>query len=163
MDMILSESTLALSRYVRGQTAVCLVAGIMHTVFFAIVGLPYALIIGILAGLAEAVPFLGSLVVVVTVAVVGLASEPRVGMLALAYYLIIGNQVANYIITPRLMSKNLDIHPFVIIMAVLVGSSLGGAVGALLALPAAVVLQTLALRLWGKPKTDELATANDTP
>ena len=82
------------------------------------------------------------------VLIVGLAHDPMTALFGLGYYMIIGNQLANYVITPRLMSHNLDVHPFVIILAVLVGSSLGGAVGALVALPTAVVLQTLVGRLW---------------
>jgi predicted PurR-regulated permease PerM len=149
VTMLIEASTDSLSRYVRGQTAVCFVTGILHSIGFAITGLPFWLIIGIMAGLAEAVPFLGSLVVVVTVAIVGLADSPRTAFFALFYYIVIGNQVANYLITPRLMSARLDVHPFVIILAALVGSSLGGPVGALIALPTAVVVQSVTRQMWG--------------
>ena len=147
--MVMEASTSSLSRYVQGQTAVCIITAVLHSIGFAITGLPYWLIIGILAGLAEAVPFLGALVVIVTVAIVGLAQDPQTAVFALLYYVVIGNQVANYFITPRLMSERLDVHPFAIILAALVGSSLGGPVGALIALPTAVVLQSLTRQLWG--------------
>ena len=148
VSMVIEEGATSLSRYVRGMTAVILVAGVIHTIGFTIAGLPFSLILGIIAGFAEAVPFLGSMLVVLTVTIVGLSDDPKTALFGLGYYLIIGNQLANYVITPRLMSQNLDVHPFVIILAALVGSSLGGPVGAVVALPTAVVLQTLTKRLW---------------
>lgn len=155
VTMLLDASSTSLSRYVRGQTAVCIVTGVLHSIGFALVGLPFWLIIGILAGLAEAVPFLGSLVVIVTVAIVGLAQDPQTAFFALFYYVLIGNPIANYFITPRLMSQRLDVHPFVIILAALVGSSLGGPLGALIALPTAVVLQSVTRQLWGQEARPE--------
>ena len=160
LKILFEEGAVSLSRYVRGQTAVCIVAGIVHSIGFAIAGLPFALILGIIAGLAEAVPFLGSLVVILTVLIVGLAHDPKTALFGVGYYMIIGNQVANYIITPRLMSKNLDIHPFAVILAALIGASLGGPVGALIALPTTVVLLTLARRFWGE--AGDAGTVDDT-
>ena len=62
---------------------------------------------------------------------------------------IVLNQINNYLITPRLMSERLELHPFVVILAVLAGGSLGGFVGTLLALPITAVLIGLGGTLWG--------------
>jgi predicted PurR-regulated permease PerM len=136
-----------LSAYVRGQTAVCVSAAVLYAVLFSVLGLPYAIALGALAGLAEAIPFLGSLLVVVTVGITGLASGVDVAARCLVGY-VAGNQIVNYVISPRLLSKQLDLHPFYVILAALAGASLAGPGGALLALPAAAVAQTLVHRQW---------------
>lgn len=144
----LDQSAWALAAYLRGQVAVCASAGLLYAVIFLVLGVPHAVALGVLAGIAEAIPYLGSLVVGVTVGVTGLPGGLGAALRGLAGY-VVGNQIVNYVLTPRFMSRELDIHPFYVILAALAGASLGGPGGALLALPAAAVAQTLVRRAWG--------------
>ena len=146
----LDDSARSLAAYVRGQSAVCAAAAVLYSILFSVLGLPYGIALGVIAGLAEAVPFLGSLVAAVVIGVTGLASSGAVALRGLAGY-VVGNQLINFLLTPRIMSKELDLHPFYVILAALAGASLGGPGGALLALPAAAVAQTLVHRAWGGP------------
>jgi predicted PurR-regulated permease PerM len=160
--VFLDDSARALSAYVRGQSAVCATAAVLYSILFSLLGLPYGVALGVLAGLAEAVPFLGSLLAATIIGVTGLASGLPVALRGLAGYLV-GNQVVNYAITPRFMSKELDLHPFYVILAALAGASLGGPGGALLALPAAAVAQTLVRRAWGGPPGAERPAPPNSP
>ena len=99
-------------------------------------------LLGTLAALAEAIPYVGALVVCAAYAVVGLAVSPTLAIVAPVGYLIV-NQVVGLFITPRLMGQHLSIHPMVVLLAVLLGAQFGGFVGMLLALPGAAVANVL--------------------
>lgn len=154
----LDDAAWALSAYVRGQSAVCATAAVLYGITFEILGLGFAPVLGIVAGISEAIPFLGSLIVVASIAVVGLAQDPALALRVVLGYIIV-NQIVNYVITPRFMSKSLDLHPFLVILAVLTGASLAGAGGALLSLPAAAVIQTLLQRSWNPARARPGAAA----
>ena len=149
---LLTEADRSLEIYVRGQTLVILVASGLAIALFTILGLRYSLALGLLAGLAEAVPFLGAISVVLAIALLTSESGFQHVLVAVVAYIAL-NQVNNYLITPRLMSQQLSLHPFVIILAVLAGTSLGGMLGALLALPTAALLFSLGGVLWGAGET----------
>lgn len=143
---IVDLATRSLSAYIRGQSSVCLAAAALNCILFAILGLPNPVLLGTLAGLAEAVPFLGATVVAVLVGLAGMTDGVGRALLAVGVYVAASNTFVNYIIAPRLLSRQLEMHPFVVVLAVLAGTTLGGVAGALLALPVAVVGQSLAAR-----------------
>jgi predicted PurR-regulated permease PerM len=150
-EQLLASSDRSLETYVRGQALVVLVVAVLASVLFTLLGVRYSFALGALAGLAEAVPFLGSISVVAALVLVSWDQGPTQLLVALGSYVVL-NQVNNYVITPRLMSSRLELHPFVVILAVIAGSSLGGFVGAVLALPATAVLVGLGGTLWGAGK-----------
>lgn len=152
-QLLLSEADRSLETYVRGQTLVVLVCAVLASLLFTLLGVRYSLALGVLAGIAEAVPFLGSVAVIAALAIVSSSRglEQTIGVIV-AYILL--NQVNNYIINPRLMSSRLELHPFLIILAVLAGSALGGFLGAVLALPVAALLVALGGALWGAGRPD---------
>lgn len=156
---LLHDISVALSSYVRGQTLVCATSSILYSVVFGLLGLPYFIVLGVMAGLAEAIPYLGSVIVTLSVLVIGLGQGMPLALRGLIGYLV-GNQVVNYLITPRFQSRSLQLHPFLVILAALAGASLGGPLGAFLALPGAAVLQTVLKRMWGpqaRPEEHKLA------
>ena len=149
-SVFLHDTSRALSSYVRGQTAVCASSAVLYSIIFGVLGMPYFVVLGILAGIAEAIPYLGSVLVGVAVVIIGLQQDLGLAMRGLIGYLV-GNQVVNYILTPRFQSRSLHLHPFLVILAALTGASLGGPVGAFVALPAAAVIQAVLNRMWGPP------------
>lgn len=152
--LLLDEADRSLATYVRGQTLVVVVCGILATVLFTLLGVRYSLALGVLAGIAEAVPFLGSVAIVLALVIVRSTLGLSEVLVVVGAYVAL-NQVNNYIINPRLMSASLELHPFVVILAVLAGSSLGGFLGAVLALPVAALVVALGGALWGagRPET----------
>jgi predicted PurR-regulated permease PerM len=145
---LLAEADRSLETYVRGQALVILVASVLAVLLFTVLGIRYSLALGLLAGLAEAVPFLGSISVVGALALVCSDRGIQHILVAVLAYVAL-NQVNNYLISPRLMSAQLSLHPFVVILAVLAGTSLGGILGAVLALPVTALLVALGGVLWG--------------
>ena len=138
----------SLETYVRGQGLIILIVSGLGTLLFTLLGVRYSLALGVLAGMAEAVPFVGAISVVVALLLVNWDQGWNQLLVVLVSYIAL-NQINNYVITPRLMSERLEMHPFVVILAVLAGASLGGFLGTLLALPLTAVLIGLGGVLWG--------------
>jgi predicted PurR-regulated permease PerM len=156
---LLHDISVALSGYVRGQTLVCAASSVLYSIVFGALGMPYFIVLGVVAGLAEAIPYLGSVVVSLSVLTIGVDQGMSFALRGLIGY-VVGNQIVNYVVTPRFQSRSLQLHPFLVILAALAGASLGGPIGAFLALPAAAVLQTVLKRMWGpqaRPEEHELA------
>lgn len=132
----------ALKSYVRGQALVCLAMGVGTGAMLAMAHVPNAFFLGVLAGLAEILPLIGALVATIAIALSGLTVDLWHGVAGLALYSL-NNWLLGTFVTPRVMERYLEIHPFVVIVSVLTGAALLGPAGALLALPIAAVTQAL--------------------
>ena len=132
----------ALKSYVRGQGLVCLAQGVGTGAMLAIAGVPNALFLGVLAGFGEVLPLVGALIATIAILLSGFGLDWWHGVTGVAIYTI-NNWLLGTFITPRVMERYLEIHPFAVIVSVLAGGHLLGPPGAILALPVAAV--TLAL------------------
>jgi len=140
----------ALRSYVRGQAIVCLVMGVAVGIVLAILRYPYALFLGVLVGLAEVIPYLGFAIALIAIALTGFTIGILQGLVGVAAYAVINNLVGIFV-TPRLMSRYMTLHPYVVTVSILAGSQLLGPAGFMIALPAAAVIQALVARL-GSPR-----------
>ena len=132
----------ALRSYVRGQAIVCLVMGIVTGVALALLGSPVALLLGLLVGFAELVPYVGFLVAAIAIALAGLSVNPIHALVGIAAYVVINWAIGTFV-TPRVMGRYLKMHPFIVTVSILAGTQIFGPPGALLALPGAAILQAL--------------------
>lgn len=129
--------------YVSGAFVVALCAGISSLVFLFIVGLgEYAVALSFVVALLDVIPMIGATIGAVVVTAIGFATDPKIGLACLVFYLIY-QQLENYVIYPRVMSKSVDIPGAVTVIAALVGAALLGVVGALLAIPTAAAILML--------------------
>ncbi|MFW5680219.1 MAG: AI-2E family transporter [Pseudomonadota bacterium] len=138
----------ALGAYLRGQGLVCTVQAIVHGVGLTLIGLPFGWLIGLLTGLAALVPVLGNITMLV-LALVLAAAQQEGWWLLLLVLLVYGSaqMLETLVLVPVLVGREIEIHPVLIIFAVMLGGRLFGLIGALLALPGtAVVVTTLR---WG--------------
>jgi predicted PurR-regulated permease PerM len=136
----------ALRSYVRGQAIVMLTMGIAVSLVLTLLGFRLGLLLGVLAGLGELIPFIGFAVAALSIALSGIALGPEHALAGLAAYMAVNWTVGTFI-TPRVMGRHLKMHPFVVTVSVLCGAELLGAPGAMLALPTAAVLQSLVAEL----------------
>ena len=132
----------ALRSYVRGQAVICMVTAAGVGVGLALLHHPAALMLGIFAGAAELIPFLGFILTVVLIAFAGLNLSSLQAILGVTLYVSLNWGIGTFI-TPRLMGRYLKMHPFIVTVSVLAGAELLGPAGALLALPGAAVLQAI--------------------
>ena len=132
----------ALRSYIRGQFIVCLVVGTATGLGLFVAGVPLSLLLGVVVGVAEVVPFVGFLVAAVLIALVGAATSPLHAGLGVAIYAIVNN-VVGIAVTPRVMGRQLKMHPFVVTVSILAGIQLLGPGGVILALPTAAAIQSM--------------------
>ncbi len=144
----------ALLSYVRGQAVVCVVTGAAAALVLALLQFPAALLLGVLAGLAQVIPYVGFTVTLVTISLVGLSVDPFHAILGGAVYVAV-DWLTGTFITPRVMERYLKMHPFVVTVSVIVGARLLGPAGALLALPGAAVLQALIASMASEPRAGD--------
>lgn len=135
-------------RYVSGAFLVALLAGTVSAVFLLIVGLgEYALPLAVMVALLDLVPLVGSLVGAGIVSIVGLASSLPIGIACIVFYLIY-ETLEGYVIYPRVMRSSVDVPEYVTIVAVLLGGSIAGVLGALLALPIVAAGLLIVREVW---------------
>ncbi|GEP34470.1 hypothetical protein NSZ01_22380 [Nocardioides szechwanensis] len=126
--------------YVSGAFIVALCAGVSSLVFLFAVGLgEYAVALAFVVALLDVIPMIGATIGAVVVTAIAFATDVKTGIICAIFFLIY-QQVENYVIYPRVMSKSVDVPGAVIVIAALVGAGLLGVVGALLAIPTAAAI-----------------------
>jgi AI-2E family transporter len=116
--------------------------GVLESLGYLVIGLPYPLALGALAGLVEFVPLVGPTLGAIPAIVIALSISPQVALLVMAYSIVI-QMTENNILVPRLMGRSVGVSPVVVILAVFAFGSLLGITGAFLAIPLAAILQVL--------------------
>jgi predicted PurR-regulated permease PerM len=144
---VLSEARQSLLGWLQGRLFSMVVVGILAAVSLYLVGVPGAIFLGIFSGLVAFVPIVGSVVGAVPPLFLAFAGNPWDVLWVLLAYVAI-QQVESNLLTPLVMQKAVSLHPVVVIASVTVAGAAFGALGALLAVPAAVVAGILVQRLW---------------
>jgi predicted PurR-regulated permease PerM len=128
--------------FVRGLAILGFTIGVLSAVGYLAIGLPYGLTIAIIAGILEAIPYVGPLMTMVLASLVGLSVSQSMALLAVGIALVI-QFLENSIVVPRVMDRAVGVSPVVTLLALAVFSDLFGLLGALLAVPLAAVFQVL--------------------
>ena len=136
----ISEVEEKVGRFILGQGILCLIIGIMALVAYLLIGLPYALILAILAGILEAVPIVGPILGAIPALLVALSMDPTRALWVIAASLIIQG-LENYLLVPRVMKQSVGVNPLAILLSLAAFTSLLGLAGALLAIPIAAIVQ----------------------
>jgi predicted PurR-regulated permease PerM len=142
VGLITDEVLRRIGGYVLGNLATSLVAGLTAFIYLEIVRVPYALALALLVAILDLVPLVGATIAAVIVTIVAFFVSPAVGI-ATGLYFIAYQQFENYILVPRVMKRTVDVSPLATIVAALIGGTLLGVVGALLAIPAAATVSLL--------------------
>ncbi|MDP9444527.1 MAG: AI-2E family transporter [Actinomycetota bacterium] len=126
--------------YVSGAFLVAALAAVSSLVFLVVVGLgQYAVALAFVVGVLSFIPLVGATIAAIIVSAIGLAADPVIGLACLIFY-IVYQQVENYLIYPRVMARSVDVPGAVTVVAALIGGTLLGIVGALLAIPTAAAI-----------------------
>ena len=139
--------------FFRSQLLVAMCDGVLYTLGFLIIGLPYAFIIGLMATVLTMIPFLGAITTCVAALLVGFASSGSWILPAevLAVFAVV-QTLEGLVISPKIMGDRVGLHPLSIIIAVMVGTTLlGGLLGGILAIPLTAALRVLMFRYIWKP------------
>jgi predicted PurR-regulated permease PerM len=152
-----------LSAYVRGQLLLMLFVGSMATLALLIIGVPFALVLGLVAGIFEALPFVGPILGAIPAILVALLSDPGSAIwVAVSFFAI--QQVENLILVPRISGQSVKLHPAMVMVVLVIGNQLAGFVGMLMAVPITAMIRDifkyLYLRLLDNPLAPDEAIAN---
>ncbi len=138
-DAALRDVNATIAAYTRAQLISCLLIGIICTIGFNMIGLRYALLLGILAGIFEFVPLLGPLTIGAIATSVGTFGEnPRRGLYTLLF-LIALRIFHDYVTYPRIVGGGIRLHPLLIILSVIAGEQIAGIPGVFIAVPVVAI------------------------
>jgi len=135
IETTISLMNVMLGNYVRGQLTLSLIMGVLVTLGLTACGVKYALLLGVIAGIAELVPMVGPIIGFVPAALLALATSPVKLLLVVILYAGL-HLLENNVLVPRIMGRQMDLHPLTVIIAMMVGAQVFGLIGLLLALPA---------------------------
>jgi predicted PurR-regulated permease PerM len=142
------EVATALGSFVRGQLLVALIVGVLSSIGMWAIDLPFWLIVGIVAGFLNLIPFLGPVVGGALAALVALLNgDPWQAVWAVVIMTAV-QQVDNHVITPMVQRARVHLSPLVIVLALIVGGALAGLLGVLVAIPATAAIRIIVGHLW---------------
>ncbi|MDA0208420.1 MAG: AI-2E family transporter [bacterium] len=139
VKQIIPQVRRKLGEWLQGQLLIMFFIFLISLIGFSLIGLPFSLILAIMAGLLEVVPFLGPLAAGIPAIIIGLSVSPLHGLLAAVVALLI-QQIEGQILSPKIMHRVTGLNPVVTLLVVVVGFELVGLMGALLAIPVTVAV-----------------------
>lgn len=138
MDLV-SRMQAKIGLWLRGQIALCVIIFGLSWLGLSFLGIKYAVVLALFAGILEFIPFIGPIISAIPAIFVGLTQSLWHGVAVLILYVVI-QQLENLVIVPNVMKKAVGLNPVVIIIVILIGAKLAGILGILLAVPVATAL-----------------------
>ncbi|MFE5672196.1 AI-2E family transporter [Agromyces sp. NPDC056523] len=133
------EITGSVGRYVIGQVSLASINGVLSLIYLTIIGAPAPILLAFIAFLGSLVPLIGTLTGAVIITIISFTAGPATGVAAAVYYLIY-MQIEAYVLSPRIMSRAVSVPGALVVIAAVAGGTLGGVLGALVAIPIAASL-----------------------
>jgi predicted PurR-regulated permease PerM len=139
---LVESMLLKVGAFVRGQTLLCLIIGLLSLIAYLLIGLPYALVLALIAGIMEAVPVVGPVLGALPAVLMAATFDPGKIIWVVVITAII-QQLEYMFLVPRIMDRTVGINPIVTLLALFAFGSIFGILGAILAIPLAAILQLL--------------------
>jgi predicted PurR-regulated permease PerM len=136
-----------IQKYISGQAIEMLFVGVFTSLGYFIIDIKYALLLGVIAGITNIIPYVGPYIGIVPALFVGLATNPWMAVKVVIVVLIV-QQIDSNIIYPRIIGSSLSVHPMTIIVLLLAAGNIAGIGGMILAIPAYAVIRTVVVYAW---------------
>ena len=141
-ETLLNEIDLVLAAFVRGQIVIALTVGLAATLGMRLMGLKYAVILGLFTAVTQLIPQVGGAIGLIAAVAVASLQSPVLAVGVFVLFMVL-YQVSGNVLGPLVMGRAVQLHPLVILLATMVGTVLGGIPGLLLSVPAAAVLRVV--------------------
>ncbi len=151
VDTIVDELDAVVGGFIRGQLIDGAIVGVMIFVMLSATHVPYALLIGVAAGILNFIPYAGAVIGFVPSVILALAYNGPGNALLVAVLFAVIQQIDGNFVAPRVLKENVGLSPLYIILAILAGSELFGLIGTFLAVPVAAMLRVLREQLLPSP------------
>ena len=161
MRRILDHTSAAVGGYVQGALTIALIAGVQSFIVMEILGVPFAAPLAVLAGLASLIPLVGATVAAILIGIVTLFTHFPTAPIIWAIWAVLYQQIENNIIQPQVQKRTVQVQPFIVLVAVLFGSTLLGILGAIVAIPLAASIQILVKEWWAWRQESRVAAIMD--
>ncbi|MCB1218432.1 AI-2E family transporter [bacterium] len=146
IDRVMAAISRSLGSYIYSRLVLGLFVGTMTVIILGMFGIRFALLLGMLAFFGEFVPVIGPWLAYLPTALIVMTGEPSTAFITLVvvslFYLVV-QMIENYIIVPKLMADTMDMHPLTVILAILIGGTLGGIPGLFVSIPVAAMIKVL--------------------
>jgi predicted PurR-regulated permease PerM len=149
MKFLLDTLQRVVGGYVRGQLIMCGLIGVLVGAGMYVIGVPFALLLGVLAFVLEFIPVLGTLTSGAICVLLALSRGWLIALIVLAYFIVV-HVIEGDVLGPRIVGKFIGLHPVISLAALIAGAELFGIPGALLASPVAGVIQTFLIAIWSE-------------
>jgi predicted PurR-regulated permease PerM len=159
---IIEDLDVLLSKYMRALLILSIATFVTYGTVFSALGMPYALLLGGVAGLLEVIPFIGPLTAAVTIVAVA-AFSGYAHLLWVAGFILVYRIFQDYILSPYLMSEGMEMSPLLVIVGLLAGDELGGAAGIFLSVPVLAVLKIVFIRVMAFQPASKLSSTREQP
>lgn len=154
---LLHEMNSVMRSYVIGQIILCVIAGVVVGLFLKLLDMQYVLILSVLAGVTRAVPVIGPIVSGAAIVLLGVVKSPLIGLYLLVFFALLHFAESKFIM-PKLIGHRMQLHPAIIIVALLIGAEFFGILGMFMAAPVTAIVRVFVryyfikprkLRVWG--------------
>lgn len=130
----------SLGDYIRGQIYICIIVGVVTSTAFALIGLDYPVVLGVVIAITNIIPYFGSIIGLLPVVSIGLLSSVKLTIIAIIIVFVV-QFIEGNILSPYIIGKSLDIHPLLIIAVLIIGEQLAGIIGMIIAVPILVIMK----------------------
>ena len=144
--------------YVTGNLLISLIAGITSGLMLWIVGVPYAVVLGLLVALLDLIPLAGATIAAIVVVLVAIAASGATAAIVVGIFFLIYQQLENHIIQPLVYGRTVQLSPLAVLVSVLIGAQIAGVLGALAAIPIAGTLQVVLVD-WRRSRIERIVAA----
>ncbi|HEY4687177.1 MAG TPA: AI-2E family transporter [Candidatus Subteraquimicrobiales bacterium] len=151
---IITKVDLVLGGFVKGQLLVALIVGVLSSIGLSIIGVNFSVLIGMITGVLNVVPYLGPIAGAILAALVAVFESPILALEAVGLLLVI-QQIDGLFISPHVVGSQVNLHPVVIIFSLLMGGAIFGVLGMILAIPVAATIKALILHFQEKSLASE--------
>ena len=128
--------------YVTGNLTISIIAGAVSTLVLTVVGVPYALALGLLVAILDLIPLAGATIAAIAVSTVAFLDSTQSGVIVLVFF-VLYQQLENHVLQPIVYGRTVQLSPLAVLIAVLIGAELAGVIGALAAIPVAGTIQVV--------------------
>ncbi|MDD3887495.1 MAG: AI-2E family transporter [Patescibacteria group bacterium] len=139
VEDLVGRMQLQVGKWLRGQLLLGLIVGVVIYIGLSLMGVKYALVLALVAGILEVVPYIGPVISAIPAVLIASAQSPLLALLVVILYFLV-QQLENHLLVPKIMQKVVGLNPLVIILVILVAVKLAGVLGAIVAVPAATLI-----------------------
>ena len=147
------------SKFIRGQLLEAFFVGALSAIALSLVGIDYAIVIGLIAGICNMIPYVGPLVGTLLAAIMGLLSGRPIKVIYAIIAMLVVQQIDNNLLAPKIVGNSVGLHAVFTMMAIIIGGNVGGLLGMLLAVPVAASIRVL-FNKWYEEYTNSNLTEN---